>query len=181
MIDQAVAVLKKGGVIAYPTEAVFGLGCDPNQPAAIQRLLELKQRPAEKGLILVAAEMAQLEPWLLPLDEDIRKRMLASWPGPVTWLCPVPESVSLLLRGQHQSLAVRVSAHPTVQALCRAFGGAIISTSANISDQPAARSAKAVRDIFVDKLDMIVEGELGESERPTEIRDALTNNIIRSA
>lgn len=181
MIEQAVTILKQGGVIAYPTEAVYGLGCDPHQLEAVQRILELKQRPTEKGLILVAADIAQLEEWLLPLGDDIRQRILASWPGPVTWLCPAPSEVSTLLRGKHTSLAVRVSDHPQVQALCRAFGGAIVSTSANISDQPAALNAQEVKTIFGSRVDLVLEGELGKSERPTEIRDALTNAIIRPA
>ncbi|MDH5178913.1 MAG: L-threonylcarbamoyladenylate synthase [Gammaproteobacteria bacterium] len=180
-IAQATSILQQGGVIAYPTEAVYGLGCDPNRLDAVQRILDLKQRPAEKGLILVAADFSQLEAWLLPLEPAIRQRVLAAWPGPVTWLCPVRPEVSPLVRGTHATLAVRVSAHPLVQSLCKAFGGPLISTSANISDQPAARSAAEVQTIFGEQLDLIVEGELGESARPTEIRDALTNTIIRSA
>lgn len=181
MIEQAVTILRQGGVIAYPTEAVYGLGCDPQQPGAVKRILELKQRPADKGLILVAADFTQLEPWLLPLSAEVRQRVLGSWPGPLTWLCPVQEHVSSLLRGQHASLAVRVSDHPVIKELCTVFGGAIISTSANRRDAPPARTAQEVREIFSDSIDMVVEGALGDIDRPTEIRDALTNAIIRPA
>ena len=178
-IEQAVNALQRGGVIAYPTESVFGLGCDPDKPDAVQRILDLKQRPKEKGLILIATSFSQLEKYLLDLAPDIQQRVLASWPGPYTWLWPVKPDVSVLLRGQHQTLAVRVSAHPVVRALCEAYGKAIVSTSANPADLPPAKNAAEVRTYFDDKLDFILDAEVGSSAQPTEIRDALTNKLIR--
>ena len=175
----ALGCLKQGGIIAYPTEAVFGLGCDPDNEAALQRLLQLKQRPADKGLILVAASLEQLQPYLQLLAPEVLQRLQASWPGPVTWLCPARESVSSLLRGEHSSLAVRVSAHPVVQQLCRRYGKPVVSTSANLSGAPPATTGEEVRQALGDAVDFIVPGEVGGAARPSEIRDALTNVIIR--
>ena len=180
-ISAAVTGLQTGGVIAYPTESVFGLGCDPDNSDAVQRVLELKQRPVEKGLILVAASFEQLEPYLKPLAQDIQQRVFDSWPGPYTWLWPVKEGIASLLHGRHSTLAVRVSDHPVVRALCSAWGKAIVSTSANPADQPPARTVAEVRGYFNDKLDYIIDAELGDAAQPTEIRDVITNKLVRSA
>lgn len=180
-IQQAVEFLKRGGVIAYPTEAVYGLGCDPLNEDAVNRIIELKGRDAAKGLILIAASFSQLEPYLADIDQETKKELLASWPGPVTWIVPASESVSNSLRGKHTTLAVRVTDHPLVQELCRAFGGAIVSTSANPAGEEPARTAAEVKMYFKESLDYILEGETGGLDRPTQIRDALTKKIIRPA
>jgi L-threonylcarbamoyladenylate synthase len=176
----AARILRAGGLIAYPTEAVFGLGCDPHNEAALTRLLSLKDRPQEKGLILIAADEAQLEPWVEALPADVAARVRSSWPGPVTWLIPARPGVSALLRGAHASLAVRVTAHPLAAALARAFGGALVSTSANPSGEPPAREIEALRARFGDAIDYYLAGPLGGRERPSEIRDALTGEILRN-
>nr|MDQ2696242.1 Sua5/YciO/YrdC/YwlC family protein [Pseudomonadota bacterium] len=124
-LRQAARILRQGGVIAYPTEAVYGLGCDPRNRRAVQRLLEIKRRPPAKGLILIAADLAQLEPFIDPLPPDRRRLLDAAWPGPVTWLVPARRA-PVWLRGNHPTLAVRVTAHPLAAALCRAFGGAVV-------------------------------------------------------
>lgn len=180
-LDEAAKILKQGGVIAYPTEAVYGLGCDPANITAIIRILTLKQRDKEKGLILVAANFEQLKPYLLPVTQEIENKLLASWPGPVTWLIPAKETTSAYIKGRFATIAVRVSNHPVVKSLCEKFGGAIISTSANIATQEAARTAKQVKDIFPDSLDMIVSGETDINANPSEIRDALTDTVIRTS
>ena len=181
---QAVNILYQGGVIAYPTEAVYGLGCDPKNLSAVKNILEIKQRNKEKGLILVAANFEQLKPYLLPLEKDIEKKLLASWENKndaVTWLVPVKKDVSDYLKGQFDTLAVRVSHHPVVKKLCEKFGGAIVSTSANVSSKEAARTAEQVKHIFKNKIDYIVEGETDINAQPSKIRDALTDKIIRAA
>lgn len=181
-LDQAVEVLQQGGVIAYPTEAVYGLGCDPKNLSAVKKLLELKQRKKEKGLILVASNFEQLKSYLLPLENNIEKKLLASWKrqnGAITWLVPVQKEVSNYLKGQFDTLAVRVSNHPIVKELCEAFNGAIVSTSANISTQESARTSEQVKQIFGNKIDFILEGETDLNAQPSEIRDALTDKIIR--
>ena len=182
-LDHAVKVLQQGGVIAYPTEAVYGLGCDPKNLSAVKKILEIKQRKKEKGLILVAANFKQLKPYLLPLEKDIEKKLLASWKnqnGAITWLVPAKKEVSEYLKGQFDTLAVRVSNHPVVKELCEMFNGAIISTSANIATKEAARTAEQVKQIFADKIDVIIEGETNVDALPSEIRDALTDEIIRA-
>jgi len=176
---QAIRILTAGGIIAYPTEAVYGLGCDPLNEKAVARLLALKQRPWQKGLILIAADYTQLAPFLEPLTPNIKKRVFSSWPGAVTWLLPAKSEISPLLRGQSSKLAVRVTAHPPTIKLCQHWGRALVSTSANISTRQAAKTAFKVRHIFCDRLDYIVPGAVGKRQRPSEIRDALTNSILR--
>lgn len=180
-IQQAVEILKQGGVIAYPTEAVYGLGCDPLNEEAVNRIIELKGRDAAKGLILIAASFSQLEPYLVKLDQQTQQLLLDSWPGPVTWIVPASDSVSNSLRGKHTSLAVRVTDHPLVQELCNCFGGAIVSTSANPAGEEPARNATEVKNYFDNRLDYILEGETGGLDKPTEIRDAITKEVIRPA
>ncbi|HEX7915398.1 L-threonylcarbamoyladenylate synthase, partial [Rudaea sp.] len=132
-LDTAVAALRAGGVIAYPTEAVFGLGCDPHDEAAVARVFELKQRPPAQGVLLIAADFAQVEKYIdlerLPTEALARAR--ASWPGPYTWVFPRSEATPEWLARGHAGIALRVTAHPLAAALCRAFGGALVSTSAN--------------------------------------------------
>ena len=182
-ISQAVSVLQHGGIIAYPTEAVFGLGCDPQQPDSIKRLLQIKQRPASKGLILIASSIEQLSPYIdsSHLEQQTWQQVQNSWPGPVTWLLPAQQSLSKLICGEHNSVAVRVSAHPVVVELCRRFGGAIISTSANRSNEPPAASADEVEAQLGELIDFVVAGEVGGAGKPTEIRDALSGKIVRPA
>ncbi len=179
-LRRAARVLHAGGILAYPTEAVFGLGCDPRNPLALKRLLQIKQRAWDKGLILVAADVAQLEPFVLPLPHDIQATVLASWPGPVTWLLPARSSVSPLLRGTHHTLAVRVSAHPVVKALCRAWGHPLVSTSANLSHQPPAKTRWQVQQRLGSQIDGIVPGHVGSADKPSEIRDALSGRVMRA-
>ena len=179
-IRQAAAWLREGGVIAYPTEAVYGLGCDPDNPEAIQRLLRIKQREPSKGLILIAADFSQLAPYLDELDEAKQQQVFASWPGPFTWLWPAKASVSKWLRGEHDTLAVRVTAHPVASQLCRAFGKALVSTSANRSGMPPVTTAGEVTETLADNIDFIVGGEVGAEQTPTQIRDARSGKVIRA-
>ncbi|MFY0992914.1 L-threonylcarbamoyladenylate synthase [Halomonas sp. C05BenzN] len=178
--DAAVAALRAGGVIAYPTEAVWGLGCDPDNDEALARLLRLKQRDPAKGMILVGASIEQFAPWLEGLPLALHAPLAASWPGPNTWLVPDNGRSHALLRGAHDRVALRVSAHPLVAALCEAFGKPVVSTSANKASEPPAMSAEEVRRIFGDDLDAIVEGDLGGLERPSTIRDLVTGRVLRS-
>lgn len=174
-------VLQAGGIVAYPTEAVYGLGCDPLNPQAVMRLLALKQRPWQKGLILVASRRRQLDPYLQPADPTMEKQLNDTWPGPVTWLLPARPEVPRWLRGEHDTLAVRVTAHPLAAALCDAFGGPIVSTSANLAGHEPARSALRVQCELGGGVDYILHGPLGELAQPTEIRDAKTGRVIRAA
>jgi len=179
-LQEAARILRAGGVVAYPTEAVYGLGCDPCNEAALRRLLKIKQRPWQQGLIVIAADVGQLAPFLAPVEKAIWQRVSASWPGPNTWVLPAKEGLSLLLIGEHDSIAVRVTAHPVAAALCRAFGGPIVSTSANLSGQPPARSVLEVRRQLNETVDCIVPGPVDQQARPSTIRDARSGRVLRS-
>lgn len=178
-LHRAIEALQRGGIIAYPTEAVFGLGCDPHNSAAVMRLLSLKQRPVEKGLILIASDIDQLRAYLAPVDASVWQRAMATWPGPVTWVFPARKTVPVALRGEHTTLAVRVTAHPLARMLCEAFDGALISSSANIAGQPPARNAAEVRAQFPKGIDYILDGEVNTQAKPSEIRDAQSGKILR--
>ncbi|MDO8860069.1 Sua5/YciO/YrdC/YwlC family protein [Haliea sp. E1-2-M8] len=176
----AVHALAEGGVIACPTEAVWGLSCDPDNPDAVTRLLYLKQRPVEKGLILVAADIDQLAPLLEGLTEVQRSKLALSWPGPSTWLVPHHDRVPPWIHGGNTKVAVRVSAHKLVAALCRAWGGALVSTSANPAGSQPATAQFQVQRYFHGQLDAVLPGALGGASRPTIIRDLLTDQVLRS-
>ena len=178
---QAARHVNAGGVIAYPTEAVYGLGCDPRDGAAVLRLLKLKQRPIAKGLILIAARFEDLQPYIAKLPAETLSKLRKSWPGPVTWLLPARLEVPYWLRGSHATLAVRVTAHPLAAALCRACGGVLVSTSANISKRPPARTALAVRRCFGADIDYVLNGALGGLDKPTRIIDAQSGRVVRAA
>ena len=171
-------MLTTGAVIAYPTETVFGLGCDPWQPAAVARILMLKQRPVRKGLILVAGEFAQLLPLIQLPGEARLKKILATWPGPNTWVFRAQAWLPNWLTGDHASIAVRVSSHRVVQQLCLAFGAPLVSTSANVSGRPVARNAHVLRRQFFSSVDAIIPGQPGQGT-PSRIRDALSGQILR--
>jgi len=169
-----------GEVFAYPTEAVFGLGCDPQNKKAVYTILSMKSRAVEKGMILIASDFAQIKPYVLfdKLPLSSKQTILASWPGPVTWLLPKSPHTPLWISGNSDMVAVRISAHPLVQEICNHIDKPIVSTSANPAGQPAALSEQQVRAYFGDQLH-IVEGELGSQRSPSKIFNSLTMEAIR--
>jgi len=177
-IQQAALVVRNGGVIAYPTEAVWGLGCDPWHADAVERLLELKDRPMHKGLILVAGDIEQFDFLLEDLPEIWLARLAGNWPGPNTWLVPHQNRLPEWISGQHNSVALRVSDHPQVRALCR-LTGPLVSTSANPAGRPSARSRLRVEQYFPGQLDAVLGGALGGRKNPSLIRDLITGDVIR--
>lgn len=181
-LKQAAQIIQHGGIVAYPTEAVYGLGCDPKNSAAVTKLLQLKRRPAAKGLILIASSIEQLMPYVdfAQLPAHTLEAIKASWPGPNTWLIPAKPQTPACLRGKHSTLAVRVTNHPIAKALCEAAQSALVSTSANISKQTPALTAKQCRFIFKQQLDHIVKGEVDRQAKPSTIRDALSGKVIRA-
>ena len=180
-IRHAVDALRQGGVIAYPTEGVWGLGCDPFNEQAVTRLLHIKQRPEEKGLILVAANKRQLGPLLNNLSSSQLVALDKFWPGPVTFLLPDPDQlVPVWIKGKFATVAVRVSAHPLVNSLCKAWGGPLVSTSANPALLPPASSRLRVLTWFGDRLDYVVPGRLGGLRGPSTIRDLVSLETIRA-
>jgi L-threonylcarbamoyladenylate synthase len=179
-LKQAVRCVRNGGIIAYPTEAVYGLGCNPLDAIAVHQLLQIKNRSWEKGLILVAYDMSQLEPFIEPPDTDILNRLQSTWPGPVTWLLKSRPDVPSWLTGKHETIAVRISNHIIVRSLCKQLGHALISTSANPSKSPPAKTSLKVQRYFHQQVDFIICGNLGGENRPCEIRDGQSDTIIRS-
>jgi L-threonylcarbamoyladenylate synthase len=178
----AAPLLRAGGVIAYPTEAVWGLGCDPFDEAAVLRLLEIKRRPVDKGVILVAARLAQFDGLLAwdALPAGRAEHVRAQWPGPCTWVMPVTSRVPAWITGAHASVAVRVSAHPDVVALCEAFGGPLVSTSANLAGEPPAFTFDALSPDVLARVDGILAGDTGGLRAPTPLRDAATGAELRA-
>jgi L-threonylcarbamoyladenylate synthase len=181
-LPEAAEALRAGGVVAYPTEAVFGLGCDPHNQAAFDRIFALKQRPATQGVLLIAADFTQVAHYVdMPrIPAGVLAQVRASWPGPFTWVFPRSAEVPDWVAGAHEGIALRVTAHGPAAALCLAFGGALVSTSANPHGQPPARDVATLQSYFGDALDGMVDASLGGAAQPTTIRDALTGAIIRS-
>lgn len=176
--QQIAQKIRKGAVIAYPTEAVWGLGCDPFNATAVARLLALKQRPMHKGLILVAANIAQFAELLEGLTAEQMAQLTASWPGAHTWLVPHHNRVPQWITGKHDSVAIRVSAHPLVAQLC-ALTGPLVSTSANPSGLLPAKSRLRIEQYFHGQLDAVLSGEIGQSSNPSTIRDVRTGQVLR--
>lgn len=174
-------VFDHGGIIAYPTEAVFGLGCDPDNNQAIERLLKLKQRSADKGFILIAAHYSQIQPYIdeTAMAADKYRAMLSRWPGSITQIVPARKHISSLLTGKFNSLAVRVSAHPDVISLCNSFNKPIISTSANLSGQETATTWQQVEQQFCTQIDYLVKGKSLGLSRPSTIIDANNGKVLR--
>ncbi|HEY9132957.1 MAG TPA: Sua5/YciO/YrdC/YwlC family protein [Dyella sp.] len=180
-VDAAAELLRRGGVLAYPTEAVYGLGCDPHNREAFERLFALKQRPPTQGVLLIGASFQQVARYIdhAEVPEDTLDRIRATWPGPNTWIFPRSPDVPAWVTGGHTGIALRVTAHEPAAALCRAFGGPLVSTSANPHGEPPARSSAAVTAYFGDALDAVLDAPVGGLASPTVIRDALTGCIIR--
>lgn len=181
LMDSAVEALQQGRVIAYPTEAVFGVGCDPDNTEALEALIELKQRDAAKGLILIAASFEQLLPYIdaTGLTQEQLDTVFQTWPGPVTWVMPVSQKTHELVHGQFDTVAVRVTNHPLVQSLCLEFGKPITSTSANLSGLPPCVTTEQVVEQLGSEKVFVVNGMVGNRQNPSEIRDARTLKVLR--
>lgn len=175
----AARALVNGGVIAYPTEAVWGLGADPFNLNAVEQVLALKGRAPEKGLILVASNIEQFNFILHNLTTSQQMTLLSSWPGATTWLVPHFNQVPSWICGCHDTVALRVSAHPIVKALCETVGAAIVSTSANPQGLMPAKYGYRVRQYFSNAVEYVT-GQVDLNARPSEIRDLVTGRIVRS-
>ena len=171
--------ITQGGVVAYPTEAVFGLGCDPRRDESVERLLKIKQRSVDKGLILIASDFEQLRSFLAV---DLVPTEAQTTPAPITWIFPAHPNTSSLLTGAHDTLAVRVSKHPLVQALCRQLNHPLTSTSANLSgEKPCVTTAEILEQFqhHEPAISAVLDGATGGQLNPTEIRDARSGKILR--
>jgi L-threonylcarbamoyladenylate synthase len=176
-LQRAAHLLHAGQVVAYPTEAVWGLGCDPHNEQALHHLLALKNRPPEKGLILLGSSIDQFAGILDRLSDADREKVLATWPGPVTWVLPHFGTVSPWVSGGRDSVAARVTAHPLAAALSKEFGGPIVSTSANPTGFLPAKTRLQIAQYFGEELP-VINGQLGGLNKPTSIR-TLDDRMIR--
>ncbi len=180
-IDAAADALRVGSVVAYPTEAVYGLGCDPFARDAFDAVFRLKERPPTQGVLLIAADFEQIAAFIADdVAPDAIARARTTWPGPNTWVFPRSDEVPAWVAGSHSGIALRVTAHPVACELCRRFGGAIVSTSANRHGEPPAKTSADVRAAFGEQLAYILDGAVGGLEKPTPIRDAVSGDIIRA-
>jgi L-threonylcarbamoyladenylate synthase len=171
--------LSQGGVVAYPTEAVWGLGADPFNPAAVNEILRIKQRPVEKGVILLAADLAQVEFLLEGISPEQREALISTWPGAVTWLIPHCGRVPVWISGQFDTVAVRVTDHPVAQGLARAFGRPIVSTSCNPAGQDPARTQAQAQQYFASAHIDFCSGVVGNRVNPSLICDLTSKLVIR--
>jgi L-threonylcarbamoyladenylate synthase len=177
-IIRAAEVLLGGGIIAYPTEGVFGLGCMPDDQQALQRLLDIKQREPAKGLILIAADAAQFAGWVAAADLE---RLPQPDPGcPVTWIAQPGPNVGPLVRGDNDGVAVRLTTNPVAAAICQEVGAPITSTSANLAGQAVVRNGILLRQTFGALVDYVVPGDCGPAAGPSEIRRLDDGTVLRS-
>lgn len=178
-LQQAIGAVRAGGVIAYPTEGVYGLGCDPHNEAALQRIIDIKGRDSHKGFIVVASTQEQLSEFIAPVETDWQRQFDEVWPGPVTFVVPAAEGIDALLSGYRDTIAVRVSKHPVVRQLCELCEGALVSTSANRSGNKAFLNAADVRAEFGDAIDVVIDDELGGLAESTIIVDVRSGVRLR--
>ena len=184
-LGPALLALKQGKVIAYPTESMYGFGCDPFNINAVTKLLRIKQRHIKKGFILIGANFQQLESLVQPIDYNALNQVFSTWPGPFTWVFPASSEVPEWIRGANHGVAVRVTNHPIAKSLCEQFRQPIISTSANQEGFPPARDEHTLRMTLKkvsdsnSTIDYIVSGKIGDATKASEIRDAVTGKVLR--
>lgn len=178
-VDAARGRFRAGGVLAYATESCFGLGCNPFDVRAIRRILAIKGRPTHKGLIVIAANLQQLRPLIRPLSPAQLATVQRYWPGPYTFLLPASRRVPTLLRGRHDKIAVRISAHGEAAALCRALGSPLVSTSANRAGQKSLKTARGCRQAFSRQQVLTLQGRIGKRRKPSTIIDLDSGRVLR--
>lgn len=178
-VDAARGRFRAGGVLAYATESCFGLGCNPFDVRAIRRILAIKGRPTHKGLIVIAANLEQLRPLIRPLTPAQQATVQRYWPGPYTFLLPASRRVPTLLRGRHDKIAVRISAHGEAAALCRALGSPLVSTSANRAGQKSLKTARGCRQAFSRQQVLTLQGRIGKRRKPSTIIDLDSGRVLR--
>lgn len=206
-VIEAAHWLQQGQLLAYPTESVWGIGCDPFNQQAVEQLLAIKQRPLEKGMIVLTDSVSRLTALLSNLNDEQRQLVLDSWCSDSnsdsvfdcdvdsqqahTWLLPLsenlPVSIPAWITGAHHSVAVRVIDHPLVQQLCRQVVsvhnpyGFVVSTSCNPSGQPPALTLSQAQAYFSDSNEQVgyLKGETLGYQLPSQISNARTGQVIR--
>lgn len=179
-IRKAARCLEEGGVIAYPTEGIYGIGCLPQFVDAVERVIAIKGRSAAAGLILIAADVELLTGWIAP-DAAELENLLRPVEYPTTWIVTAREGLDPLLTGGRPTLAVRITDHPIATALSKAVGGPLVSTSANRAGKAPAMTGHEARHKLGYLLDYVISGPLGNAAGPSEIRVAATDQVLRPA
>ncbi|BGI51553.1 MAG: L-threonylcarbamoyladenylate synthase type 1 TsaC [Buchnera aphidicola (Ceratovacuna japonica)] len=180
-INKCVINLKNGKLIIYPTESVFGLGCDPDNDKAIINLLKIKNRSVDKGLIIISSDYKYIKKYISIKNvpkKNIRK-FYKLWPGNFTLLHPAKKNVSLYIRGNSKFVAVRITKNKFVKSLCKNFGKAIISTSANLSGFKPCRNIKEILCQFGKKI-CIMNGYVNLKKSPSTIINIINGEYIRN-
>ncbi|MEZ5471232.1 MAG: Sua5/YciO/YrdC/YwlC family protein [Marinicella sp.] len=178
-IAHAVTAIRQGGVVIYPTEGVFGIGCDYRVKQSVQRILKLKERSVNKGLVLIASHIQQILPLVQPLKREHLARALKTWPGHHTWVFPASPLTPKWITGDFDSVALRVSDHPVVKSLCDELGHALVSTSANISNQPTPNNCKELQELWQNEVNYYLDLPLGSATGPSTIRLVDSGEVIR--
>lgn len=173
-LDLVISALISGDIIGYPSEGVWGLGCDPNNQSAVKKLLKIKKRSPNKGFILVGSDMSHLEKFAP--TEKYTTKLNSTWPGAHTWIFPDSHAPKWIT-GERNSIAMRLSNHPAIISVCDAFFGAIVSTSANEEGSPPSKSFTEVRKIFPEVA--FLEGRVGNLNGATPIQDIVSDSWIR--
>lgn len=173
-------MLRDGGVLAYPTEGVFGIGCLPFEAGAVDRILAIKARSWRKGLLMIAGELEQIERLIVLPQSGLRQEILASWPGPVTWVLEARPPIPKWISGGTDTVAVRLTGHPVARALCVRAGSPLVSTSANRAGHPPLTRAIQVRRALGSGFDYLVPGALGNALGPSIIRDGRSGRTLRA-
>jgi L-threonylcarbamoyladenylate synthase len=177
-IHKASKIINNGGIIAYPTEGVYGLGCLPEDSNAVFRILNIKHRDQKKGLIIIASDIEQLEKWTTlsdnELDTILREQKI------ITWIVKKNKNVPYWVSGEHETIAIRLTKHPIAAALCATSKSALISTSANITGEEPPKNQVMLRSLFGDVVDYIVPGDCDSEIGASTIKILTTGEIIRS-
>lgn len=178
---KAIDVISKGGILAYPTEAVYGLGCDPDNSKALEKIIEIKKRDTKKGLILIGSSFSNFYNYV-DLSQVTKDDMLFTekyWPGFFTFIFPASNNVSKYIKGDYNSVAIRVSNHPFIVQLCSLLGKPIVSTSANFTGESPCTSFIEVKNILGNLVDYVVDGPTLGCLKPSQIIDLKTKKIVR--
>jgi len=176
-ITEFIESVKKGAIFAYPTEAVFGLGCDINNKYAIQKILNIKKRDISKGLIVISDNLEKVRNLV---DDNYFKIFVDENSGstPTTWLCPASDLVLPEITGDSKKIAIRITKHDISKSICKLLDMPIISTSANIAGEKPVTKQDGLKSFF-DDIDYTVDGEVGNNKKPSRIIDLISKEVIR--
>jgi L-threonylcarbamoyladenylate synthase len=157
-VEEAISILKEGGIVAFPTDTVYGLGASISIPQAVERVYEVKERPKNMPLPLLLADKSQISEVAEPVPPIAWLLAERFWPGALTIVLFKSKSVPDIVTGGGKTVAIRISAHPTLVALIQGVGTPIVGTSANLSGQPSALTAEEVHAQLDGKVDLIIDG-----------------------